>query len=289
AVAVLYNRTIFQRLHLTIPRSVAAFEAISAKVKAAGLTPIGLGNGDGWVGDDWYLTLVNAETGPGPLIPELHLDPGFSFGGAPFLDAGTTLQHWSSLGYFTKDFGGLDAQDSVAAFFNGQTAMQLVSSTENGQIAALARQTQVPIGVFAYPSTDARRPPVAPQSGYSGWAIPRAGRQPALAEAFITQMLSDQSARRLAAHGLLPARPLAPTEIKSLTPFQQEYLSALRSATPGVYLDGAPVPNLNATMEANVQLLLQHFEGPAFLPHSLQLVYDSHGTKASSTRTDGEF
>lgn len=289
AVAVLYNTAIFRRLRLAIPRSLAAFEAVCAKVKAAGLTPIGLGNGDGWVGDDWYLTLVNAETGPGPLIPELHLDPHFSFGGAPFLDAGTTLQRWSSLGYFTKDFGGLDAQDSIAAFFNGQTAMQLVSSTENGQIAALAQQTHVPVGVFAFPSTDARRPPVTPQSGYAGWAIPRAGRQPALAAAFMTQMLSDPSARRLAAHGLLPARPLVPAEIKSLTAFQQDFLSALRAATPGVYLDGAPIPNLNATMEANVQLLLQHFETPAFLPRSLQLVYDSHGAKASSTRTDGEF
>jgi raffinose/stachyose/melibiose transport system substrate-binding protein len=289
AVAVLYNRSIFQRLHLAIPHDVAAFEAACAKVKAAGLTPIGLGNGDGWVGDDWYLTLVNAETGPGPLIPELHLDPRFNFGGAPFLDAGATLQRWSNSGYFTKDFGGLDAQDSVAAFFNGRTAMQLISSTENGHIAGLVQQTHLPVGVFAFPSTDARRPPTAPQSGYSGWAIPRAGRQPALAAAFITQMLSDPTARRLAADGLLPARPLAPAEITSLTPFQQDYLKALRSATSGVYLDGAPVPNLNATMEANVQLLLQGFETPAFLPRSLRLVYDSHGAKASGTRTDGEF
>jgi len=289
AVAVLYNPAIFQRLHLAIPHSLTDFEAVSARVKAAGLTPIGLGNGDGWVGDDWYLTLVNAEMGPASLMPELHLDPHFSFGGPAFLNAGATLQRWSSLGYFTQQFGGLDAQDSIAAFFDGHTAMQLISSTENGQIATLARQTRVPVGVFAFPSVDPRRAPVAPQSGYAGWAVPRAGRQPVLAAAFITQMLSDDTARLLAAHGLLPARPLAASETRGLTSFQQAYLRALSTATPGVYLDGAPVPNLNATMEANVQLLLQHFETPAFLPRSLQLVYDSHGVKASSTRTDGEF
>ncbi|MGH2388556.1 MAG: extracellular solute-binding protein [Chloroflexota bacterium] len=289
AVAILYNKAVFSRLHLSIPHSAAAFEAICAKVAAAGLTPIGLGNADGWVGDDWYLTLINAETGPAPLRPELRLDPRFSFGSGPFLNAGATLQRWSTNGYFTKQFGGLDAQDSMTAFFEGATAMQLISSTENGQITTLARQTHVPVGVFAFPSTDPGRAPVAPQSGYAGWAVPRAGRHPALAEAFITAMLSDHTARLLAAHGYLPARPLPAAESRSLGGFQREFLSALRGAVPGVYLDGAPVPNLNATMEANVQLLLQHFEAPTFLPRSLQLVYDSHGAKASSTRTDGEF
>ena len=71
--------------------------------------------------------------------------------------------------------------------------------------------------------------------------------------------------------------------------FQRAYLRALATATPGVYLDGAPVPNLNATMEANVQLLLQKVEAPAFLTRSLQTVYASEGLHASSTRTDGEF
>jgi raffinose/stachyose/melibiose transport system substrate-binding protein len=289
AVAILYNKAIFQRLHLSIPHSVAGFEAVCAKVKAAGLIPIGLGTADGWVADDWYLTLVNAETGPDPLRPELRLDPRFSFAGAPFLNAGVTLARWSTAGYFTKQFGGLDAQDSVTAFFEGDTAMQLISSTENGQISTLAARTHIPIGVFAFPRVDASLPPIAPQSGYAGWAVPRAGKHPAQAEAFITMMLSDATARSLAAHGYVPARPLPPSETRRLGDFQRAFLRALRGAVPGVYLDRAPVPNLNATMEANTQLLLQHFEAPSFLPHSLQLVYDSHGLKASSTRTDGEF
>jgi ABC-type glycerol-3-phosphate transport system substrate-binding protein len=289
AVAVLYNKSIFRRLHLAVPHSVAEFEALCARVKGAGLTPIGLGTADGWVADDWYLTLVNAQTGPDRLQPELHLDPHFSFGGTPFLNAGATLSRWSTAGYFTKQFGGLDAQDSVTAFFEGGTAMQLISSTENGQITTLAARTHIPVGVFAFPSLDAPRPPIAPQSGYAGWAVPRASAQPALAEAFITMMLNDATARSLAAFGYLPARPLPASETGRLAGFQQEFLKALRGAVPGVYLDGAPVPNLNATMEANMQLLLQHFETPSFLPRSLQLVYDSHGRNASSTRTDGEF
>lgn len=289
AVGILYNQALFTRLHLAVPTTLAAFEAACAKIKATGLIPLGMGNADGWVGDDWYLTLVNALTEPSSLLPEQRLDPHFSFGGTPFIQAAGTLQRWASQHYFTPQFGGLDAQDGVDSFFDGKTAMQLVSSTENGQIVQLAAKTKTPIGIFAFPSALAHRPGVMPQSGYAGWAVPKAGKQPALAESFITQMLSAGSARALLGHGLLPARQLSGADIAATQGFQRAYLRALVTATPGVYLDGAPVPNLNATMEANVQLLLQQVEGPAFLVRSLQTVYDSHGLKASSTRTDGEF
>jgi raffinose/stachyose/melibiose transport system substrate-binding protein len=289
AVGVLYNRSIFSRLHLSVPRSLAAFVADAEHEQAAGIIPIGMGNADGWVGDDWYLTLVNAISGPAPLLPEFRLDPHFSFAGPAFTGAATTLQTWTDRNYFTPQFGGLDAQDGVNAFFEDKTAMQLISSTENGQIAALAARTRIPIGVFGFPSARAGKPPVMAQSGFAGWAIPKAGRQPALAEQFITQMLSAATAQALLKHGLLPARALRNADLRSAPAFQRAYLQALATADVGVYLDGAPIPNLNATMEANVQLLLQKVEAPSFLVRSLQTVYASHGEHASSTRTDGEF
>lgn len=288
-VGVLYNQAIFSRLHLSIPTSLATFEATAARVKAAGLIPLGLGNADGWLGDDWYLTLVNALVGPAPLVPEQHLARNFSFTGTNFVKAAQILQDWANREYFTPLFGGLDAQDGINAFFQGKTAMALISSTENGQIVSLATGTRLPVGIFAFPSADARKAPVMPQAGYAGWAVPKASHQPALAEAFITQMLSHATAQTLLAHGLLPARRLTTGDLAGTQGFQRSYLQALATATPGIYLDGAPVPNLNATMEANVQLLLQKIEAPSFLVRSLQEVYSSHGAKASSTRTDGEF
>ena len=94
-VAIMYNKTIFQRLHLAVPRSLADFETLCKSAKAAGLTAIGFGNADGWVGDDWYLTLVNALAGPASLQPELRLDPNFTFDGPAFQTAGATMQRWA--------------------------------------------------------------------------------------------------------------------------------------------------------------------------------------------------
>ncbi len=289
AVGVLYNKALFQRLRLSVPRTLAQMETLLGRIQRTGFTPLGLGNADGWVGDDWYLTMVNALTGPAALTPALRLDPHFSFGGSAFHTAASTLQSWSERNYFTRDFGGLDAQDSVDAFFEGRTAMQLVSSTEDPQILTLTRESKLDVGVFPFPSATAGRPGVVPQSGYAGWAIPTAARQPAAALTFINAMTTDTTARALAAYGLLPASRVSVATLHPVASFQRDYLEMLTTATPGVYLDAAPVPNLNATMEANVQLLLQRVESPSFISHSLQEVYNSYGVKASSTRTDGEF
>ena len=293
AVGVLYNKDIFNKLHVQVPRTLAQFEALLPRFQRAGYTPIGFGNVDGWVGDDWWLTLVNAQVNPTTLQAALRPDPSFKFTGAPFRQAGATLQQWANRGYFTRDFGGSDPQDVIADFFaRGRTAMQLISSTENSQILTAARDKSSrvhDVGVFAFPSARAGQPPVMAQSGYAGWAIPRAAHDVPDAVNFINYVASAQTAQLLLSHGMLPAHRIDARTARLAAPFQRDYITALNGATPGVYLDAAPIPNINATMEANIQLLLKDIETPDFLTRSLQEVYSSNGARASSTRTDGEF
>lgn len=285
AVGVLYNRTLLQRLHLSVPNSMASFNAALVQAKTAGYTPIGIGNADGWVGDDLYLTLVNAMLPPSVLEPEQRLSPKFSFTAPECLRAATQLKSWASHGYLTPNFGGLDAQEGINLFFRGKTLFQLISSSQNPQIAQNERATGLPIGVFAFPTE--RGVTTSPSSGYLGWVIPRAAAHPRAAARFIGSLLTPSTARFLLEHGSIPA--VRTGSLHSNLAWQQAYLDAVRSAQTGVYLDAAPVSNLNATMEANVQLLLQGYEHPSFLINALQKVYASHGNGGSTARIDGEF
>lgn len=285
AVGILYNKRLLARLHLQVPASLAAFERDLARAKRAGYTPLGIGNGDGWLGDDWYLTLVNALLPPASLEPEQFLDPHFSFRRPPFLRAGTILQRWAKSDYLTPNFGGLDAQEGVDVFFRGKTLFQLISSSENSQILQDQRDTKLPVGYFAFPTTREKR--TVPASGYLGWVVPKAAQHPAAAVSFIDSLLSQQTAKFLVQHGVAPAMKVAVAH--AAASWQESELQALQTAQPGLYLDAAPVSNLNATMEANVQLLLQGYEGPQFLTKSLQEVYRSHGKTGSAARIDGEF
>lgn len=285
AVGILYNARLLHRLHLRTPRTLSAFERDLAAAKRAGLTPLGIGNADGWLGDDWYLTLVNALVSPASLRPEQRLAPHFTFRRPPFVRAARILRSWARAGDLTPNFGSLDAQEGVDLFFRGHTLFQLVSSSENPQILQDERATRLPIGVFAFPHQGGGT--VMPVSGYLGWVVPRAAAHPDEAIAFLNTVLSPATARFLVAHGDIPALRARGSDASSV--WERQYLDALARAQPGIYLDAAPIANLNATMEANVELLLEGYEGPRFLPTSLQKVYTSRGKAGTAARIDGEF
>ncbi len=291
ADGVLYNKDIFNRLHLQVPKTMGQFTALLPRLKQAGYTPLGFGNEDAWVGDAWYLALLNARLGPTALRPALRLAPAFSFAAPPFRQAAATLQDWARAGYFSPRFGGLDPQEAIEDFFAaGRTAMQLVSSTEGSQILTEANDDDSKarnVGLFAFPAATGRQP-VMVWDGYTGWAIPRASHNQAAALDFIDFALSASTANTLLAHGLLPARRINPAA-KTAAPFQHEYLTALASARQGVFLDAAPIPNFLATMEAQLQQLLAGKESPTALTHTLQSAYASHGRTARFADTDGEF
>jgi raffinose/stachyose/melibiose transport system substrate-binding protein len=288
AVAVLYNKRLLARLHLSVPATLTAFEAALTRAHAAGIVPIGMGNADGWLGDDWYLTLVNALVPPVGLEPEQRLSRSFSFHQAPYLQAGQILQRWAQRGYFTSDFGGLDAQEGIDQFFRGNTLFQLISSSENAQILADQRRSGLPIGVFAFPRAGGQIGGTVPQSGYLGWVVPAASQHPHEAISFISSLLTPAITTYLLRQGVVPASP-SPPRVSAAAEWQRQYLHAVDTAEPGIYLDAAPIANINATMEANVQLLLQGYEGPQFLVKALQSVYASRGRNGSTARIDGEF
>jgi raffinose/stachyose/melibiose transport system substrate-binding protein len=274
---------------MTVPRTLSQFEADLPVAKQAGYTPLGMGNGDGWVGDDWYLTLVQALAAPASMVPEQRLSPAFSFKTPAFQTASTTLRRWSAAGYFTRNFGGLDAQDGIDVFFHGKTLFQLISSSENLQIGSDEKATKLSIGVFAFPRANGGT--VMAQSGYLGWIVPRGGTHHQTAISFINNLLGSGTTNLIAARGLLPAhrsgRVLAAHPATGTSSWLAEYRDALNSSTPGVYIDAAPIANLNATMEANVQLLLQGYEKPSFLVKALQIDYSTH--RGSTATIDGEF
>jgi ABC-type glycerol-3-phosphate transport system substrate-binding protein len=277
AVGVMYNKAILHKLHINVPTTFAAFESDLARAKAAGYTPAALGNADGWLGDDWYQTIVNRLYPYKDLERELRLVPSFSFQRPGFEPAAAMMQGWAAKGYFTPHFADLEAQDGVDYFFRGNTLFDLISSSEDSQILSDQRATHVPVGVFPFPTNDGSA--VVPQSGYEGWIIPKQAKHIQLAVKFINWLLSKHVTAFLLRNGMLPAEPVAASSASA--GWERSFLKAVDSARPGVYLDAAPIPNLNATMEANVQLLMNGpgVEEPTFLPKAMQQVYATHGRR----------
>ncbi len=290
AVGLLYNKRLLRKLGLVLPKTQTQLVADARLAKHNGYIPFGLGNQDAWLGDDWYLTLVNSIYGPSYLNTELRLSPKFDFKLPGFYRASETLNKWQNAGFFTPQFASLDAQGGIDAFFQGKTLFQLMSSTEDAQVLKDQGVTHMPIGLTAFPGLSSGNHGVMPYSGYEGWVVPKATKNRSAAIQWISFMLGSVARHYLLQHGVLPATRVSPNDASSS--FQREYLVALKRSRPGVYVDAAPVPNLNATMEANISIMLAYpkADPPSVLPRAMEKVYTSHGTSHNRVMDiDGEF
>jgi ABC-type glycerol-3-phosphate transport system substrate-binding protein len=294
AVALAYNTKLMSKLGISFPTSVSQLAADAAKAKKAGMIPFGLGNNDLWLGDDWYIVLADPYFSFNQQESVLH-DGSFNFDSAPFVQAGNQLAAWSRDGYFTPKQSTLYAQAGILSFFQGNTLFQLVSSSENAQILQDEKSTKMPMSVRAFPSpgaVDDGPPPlqggVMPYSGYEGWVVPKSSAHKAADARWINFMLHHTATAYLLKHGVLPTTPVSVA--MAPTVFQRQFLTAMSSAQRSVYLDAAPVPNFDASMEGNTSALLDGKESGTQVASSVADSYSSYGKRSNRVMDiDGEY
>ena len=123
-VGIWYNKALFQKAGITaVPSTWDEFMAAVAKLKAAGITPIALGDKEQWEGMYWYQYLAMREAGQ--QILQSALSGKTSFDSAPFINAGTLLKSLISAGGFPNGYQGMDYTAEEALMGSGKAAMEL--------------------------------------------------------------------------------------------------------------------------------------------------------------------
>ncbi len=125
------------------------------KLKAAGITPIALGEGDKWPGMHMWAYLVTRLGGKANFEGAL-LRTG-SFTDAPFVEAGVKLKELIALEPFQDGFLGATYGDEATAMGNGKAAMELM-----GQWAPAVQKDNSPdkkgigdnLGWFPFPMVE---------------------------------------------------------------------------------------------------------------------------------------
>jgi len=120
-----YNKALFTQAGISAPPTTWA-ELIDdvKKLKAAGITPIALGEGDKWPGHFWWAYLATRIGGKAGF-EAASLRKG-SFTDAPFVEAGKKLQELIALEPFQDGFLGAGYGDEATAVGNGKAAMELM-------------------------------------------------------------------------------------------------------------------------------------------------------------------
>lgn len=152
-----YNKDLFAQAGIDAPPTTwdELLEDVTA-LKAAGITPIALGEGDKWPGHFWFGYLATRICGQDGF-QSAALRNGGSFTDDCFVEAGNMLLELNALEPFQDGFLGATYGDQSTVMGNGQAAMELMGQWAPGSQAGNSADGNGlgdNLGFFAFPAVD---------------------------------------------------------------------------------------------------------------------------------------
>ncbi len=147
---VFYNKTLAAKVGMTkVPTTLAQLDALLAKAKAAGVTPIVQFNGGATGGLLFPLQQLMAVYGPpGPINNWIFDKPGATIDTPPNLAATKHLQKWIQAGYFNSDANATDYATMMSKFEHGEGLLIFDGDWESGNLDKLMPKR---VGFFLMP------------------------------------------------------------------------------------------------------------------------------------------
>jgi raffinose/stachyose/melibiose transport system substrate-binding protein len=192
-IEVYYNRSLLQRLGLSVPTTYAAFTSALAKAKQAGITPIELGN-QAQSGITQPLYSVMDALGNQSAISNFIYSQGqtrLDSQASGFPQAVATMQQWAAEGYFTKQFQGVPETNAETQFVQGQGLFHFDYS---GSLPFTSPVQSKGFGSFILPRNDGK-PGVAPSSAATELCVSSQSKHVAAAAAFLNFAASPAAAQ----------------------------------------------------------------------------------------------
>lgn len=265
------NKAKLTKLGLAVPATWAELQDQLPKIKAAGETPIVLGNLAKWPAIHVFGPIQGAHT-PAEEITNLALgNPGGDWTNATNIAAATELQDWATAGYLNSDANGADYDDVVAKFSKG-TGVYFLGGSWN--TATLEPVMSDDVGFFAPPPVNAADAPATTGGTSLPFAVTSASKNPDAAAAYINFITSDEAMKVIAEKGNLPV--LHATELAPASGVGREVYAAYELVTTKghllPYLDYA-TPTFSDTLGAALQDLIAAKKSPAEFGATLQKDY----------------
>src|SRR5690606_15894055 len=199
-VGIYYNVAELQRLGIAVPTTWEEFEAALAAAKAAGATPLALGNVEGWPALHVFGTVQNQ------LVPADQIsDLAFGRKGASWLtpentQAAQRVAEWAQAGYFNEGVNGIDDNQAWQAFARGEAVFLIGGSWYAPDVEAAMGQNVR----FMPPPAAAGRPVSATGGTGLPFAITSASDVPDVAAAYLDFITSPEAMQVLTETGNLP-------------------------------------------------------------------------------------
>lgn len=273
---VFYNRQLAARVGLTAPpRTLAEFEEVLARAKAAGITPIVTANRIGLLGHVWNLLLGN-HMGAEALNRIPFRTPDASLDTPEARQATQVLDRWIDAGYFNDDLNALDQDPSYAKFMNGQALFTVQGSWVLTPLRPMVDQNN--LGFFPLPPVNADGAWTAMSSPGLTFAIPAKSRNHDAAAAFLDWLRSPEAAEVAFQSGFSAKSPtaqpvVAPLDADVVTQLSNGYAKVVQSAGITSWVVDATPGLATAAVNPGLQQLAAGQTGPEAFLTAVQSAY----------------
>jgi raffinose/stachyose/melibiose transport system substrate-binding protein len=193
---VFYNKKLAAQIGMTeAPKTVAEFEDLLAKAKAAGLQPImEWGSAKSGMGLAFPLQNLMAAYGPvGPINDWIFQKSGATIDTPSNLIATQHLEQWIKNGYFPSDINAIEYTDAAARFTKGEGVF-----TFNGDWQNAGYEAGMPgnVGFFLMPPAEAGAGPAA-MSAPLTFGIAAKAKHADCAAFFLNWVATNDAARQI--------------------------------------------------------------------------------------------
>lgn len=193
---IFYNKEQATKIGMTEePKTLAEFEDLLAKAKAAGLQPImQWGSAKSGMGLAFPLQALMGSLGPtDPINDWIFNKPGATIDTPSNLEAAQHLQQWIEAGYFPKDINAIEYTDSNARFVKGEGVFTFNGDWEN---ATYDKNMPGNVGFFLMPPAKEGDAPAAMSSPLT-YGIAANAKNANCAAFFLNWVATDPTARQI--------------------------------------------------------------------------------------------
>ena len=208
-----------------MPTTLDEFEALLAKVKAAGYTPLAMGNLDKYGADYYWLNLALAYLAQGDWQSftkgTMTQQAGVPWGGEAVRQAMTKLLEWRDKGYFNEDYASINSDDPNPDFLAGKAFAVSNGANMNASLVG----TDFDIGFMNWPVVAAGAPNLVISDPGQILMLPKDSKHPEEALDVMDFLLTPEVGKIFAEAGLIPLHKLDLSTVTLPQPFVTDELT----------------------------------------------------------------
>lgn len=256
---IYYNKEMFAQVgYDQFPETYDQFIDAVTKLKAAGITPISLGNKEQWPLQSSYISIIGDRFTGSDFLPAV-LEGKAKFTDPEFVKALGVIEELSKRDAFNTDANNMDSVQGQDYFIQGKAAMHISSATVDGRVR-INNEEGDKFGIALFPSVEGGRGEPKKSAGVLQYGIAiKSGldeKKKQAAEEFLKFFVNEDLYKELIRNGVVvPAKVEIPEDA---SPYLKEMLALTGNGTSPVFDSLIPTQVVDVLQNGLQALMMDH-------------------------------